>query len=102
MFKEKTIELVEKAISEELKNAKGYGDKYSSVFEAYGVLKEEVEEMNSEVSEVNGNFAIFWNFIKKNNAEKQKEFLELIEISAEKTALEALQVCAVCRKTLDE
>ena len=102
MFKEKTIELVEKAIKEELKNAKGYGDKYSTVFEAYGVLKEEVEEMNSEVEEVKGNFAIFWNFIKKNNAEKQKEFLKLIETSAEKTALEALQVCAVCRKALDE
>ena len=102
MFKEKTIELVEKAINEELKNAKGYGDKYSSVFEAYGVLKEEVEEMNSEVEEVKGNFTIFWNCIKKNNGEKQKEFLKLIETSAEKTALEALQVCAVCRKALDE
>ena len=102
MFKEKTIELVEKAINEELKNAKGYGEKYSSVFEVYGVLKEEVEETNSEVEEVKGNFTLFWNFIKKNNTEKQKEFLKLIETSAEKTALEALQVCAVCRKALDE
>ncbi len=102
MFKEKTIEFVEKAIMEELKNAKGYGDKYSSVFETYGVLKEEVEEMNREVEEVNSNFTIFWNFIKKNNAERQKEFLKMIETSAEKTALEALQVCAVCRKALDE
>ena len=102
MFKEKTIECVEKAIREELKNAKGYGDKYSSVFETYGVLKEEVEEMNREVEEVNRNFTIFWNFIKKNNAERQKEFLKMIENYAEKTALEALQVCAVCRKALDE
>ena len=102
MFKDKTIDLVEKAIGEELKNAKGYGDKYSSVFETYGVLKEEVEEMNREVEEVNRNFTIFWNFIKKNNAEKQKEFLEMIENYAEKTALESLQVCAVCRKALDE
>lgn len=102
MFREKTIELVEQAINEELKNAKEYGEKYSNVFETYGVLKEEVEEMNSEVNEINRNFVIFWNFIKKNNAERQKEYLKLIETSAEKTALEALQVCAVCRKTLDE
>ena len=102
MFREKTIELVEKAIKEELANAKGYGEKYNSVFETYGVLKEEVEEMNSEVEEVKGNLTIFWNFIKKNNAEKQKEFLKLIENYAEKTALETLQVCAVCRKALDE
>jgi hypothetical protein len=102
MFKDKTIELVEQAINEELKNAKGYGEKYNSVHEMYGVLKEEIEEMNSEVEEVKGNFAIFWNFIKKNNEEKQKEFLKLIETSTEKTALEALQVCAVCRKALDE
>lgn len=102
MFKEKTIELVEKAINEELINAKGYGEKYTSVFEVYGVLKEEVEETNNEVEEVKGNFTLFWNFIKKNNTEKQKEFLKLIETSAEKTALEALQVCAVCRKALDE
>ena len=102
MFEEKTIEFVEKAIREELKNAKGYGEKYSSVFEAYGVLKEEVEEMNREVEEVNSNFTIFWNFIKNNNAESQKEFLKIIENYAEKTALEALQVCAVCRKALDE
>ena len=102
MFREKTIELVEKAINEELKNARGYGEKYSSIFETYGVLKEELEEMNSEVEEVKGNFAILWNQIKKNNTEKQKEFLKLIENYAEKTALEALQVCAVCRKALDE
>lgn len=102
MFKEKTIEFIEKAINEELKNAKGYGEKYSSIFEAYGVLKEEVEEMNGEVEEVKATFSIFWNFIKKNNTEKQNELLKLIETSAEKTALEALQVCAVCRKALDE
>ena len=102
MFKDKTIDFVEKAINEELKNTKGYGEKYNTVFETYGVLKKEVEEMNSEVEEVKGNFAIFWNFIKKNNVEKQEEFLKLIENYAEKTVLEALQVCAVCRKALDE
>lgn len=102
MFKETTIELVERAINEEIKNAKGYGDKYSSIFEAYGVLKEEVEEMKREVEGVEGNFAIFWNFIKMNNTEKQKEFLKLVESQAEKAALEALQVCAVCKKALEE
>jgi len=102
MFKEKTIDLVEQAINEELKNAKEYGEKYNSVHEMYGILKEEIEEMFYEADGVKDNLAFVWNFIKKDNGERQTEFLKMIENYAEKTALEALQVCAVCRKALDE
>lgn len=102
MIKEETIEFVEKGIEEEIKNAKTYGEKYNSLHEFYAILKEEVEEMKFEGEGVCDNLVFLWNLIKKENDEKIKEYIKIVEVYAEKAALEAIQVCAVCRKALDE
>lgn len=97
MFDNKTIELVKQAIQTETDNAKRlHGKTYASSHEAFAVLKEEVEEAQVEMENINNNLEALWQYIKKNTA--LDGTVERIQFFADNLALEACQIAAVCRK----
>ncbi len=103
MFAANTEDLVSRAISEELEVARTHGKKFSTNHEAYAVLKEEIEETRSELEMAENYLIFFWNLVKKDAYPKElRDKIEVIYESAKNAAKEALQVCAVCRKALDE
>ena len=82
--------------------SKQYGDRYASAHEAENVLREEVNELDRETSEVN----TFMKFITEdlhrvNNVHGDGETgdnIENIKYHALNAAAEAIQVAAVCEK----
>lgn len=72
---------------------------FNSMHEAYAVIKEEVEEMNSDMEYMKHHFEVAWNLVKKDGdctdcIERTKQFA----ISA---VQEAIQVIAMCDKALN-
>lgn len=100
MFSNVTEEKIELAIVAETHNAcDKWGDNYNSLHEGYAVLKEEVEETDEEMQIVNLRLQWFWDSIRRN--EPSKKSIEVLREHAEKLALEAVQVAAVCNKILN-
>lgn len=99
MFSEVSEECIKQAIHAEKEEAKvQYGEKYNSLHEGYAVLKEEVEEVRDENIHIRNELFDTWTAIKGNwNVENH---VKSIREHAEKLALEAVQVCAVCEKIL--
>lgn len=101
MFGEITRWCVEGAIDAETISAiENYGGKYSSLHEGYAVLKEEFDEVRDEYLQINNNVYDFWRRVKANDRMASKADVEAVRLHAEKMALEAVQVCAVCNKIL--
>lgn len=103
MFSKTAEEKINLAITAETFSAcEKWGDQYNSLHEGYAVLKEEVEEANAELTTVINYLGYSWLKIKngKENA-KLKGNIEIIKAHAEKLALEAVQVAAVCNKILN-
>lgn len=99
MIQDETKELINKAFCVELENAKkNYGDRYASAYEAWAVLKEEIEEVSDEYEFIRNNLLYCWNAIKSNNVKSQKEVLNNIEERAKNLIAETLQVLAVVEK----
>ena len=97
MFTEVADDLVDKAISAELSQAKMlYGTRYSSDHEGWAVLKEEIEEAMSDFSQISKSFRNSWEKIKQN--ETVKNDLDDIIVFSKLLALEAIQICAVSTK----
>ena len=88
--------------SETQRASKQYGDRYASAHEAESVLREEVNELDRETSEVN----TFMKFVTEdlhrvNNVHGDGETgdnIENIKYHALNAAAEAIQVAAVCEK----
>lgn len=107
MFAEMTKEHVEAAISSELQSAvEKYGEQYNSLHEGYAVLKEEVEETDSENEQLKECLEIFWKNVVKQpdymrSDDLSKTHIKHIKEHAENLALEACQIAAVCNKILN-
>lgn len=100
MFAEMTKKYVEAAIGSETQQAvEKWGNTYNSLHEGYAVLKEEVDEMRDEHINVKNGMYSMWNKVRSNSV--KKEDVEKIREHAEKLALEAVQVAAVCNKILN-
>lgn len=100
-FSEMTKSYVKGAIESETKNAvENWGEKYNSLHEGYAVLKEEVDEARDENIHVKNGLYNVWNNIRFNNSAACKDNVKQLRDHAEKLALEAVQVCAVCEKIL--
>src|SRR5574344_2743942 len=84
--------------SETERASKQYGEKYASAHEAESVLREEVEEMFNEATDVN--FKLGWIAvdIHKHNIDDMQKGCEDIKQKALNAAAEAIQVAAVCEK----
>lgn len=99
MFAEMTTKYIQGAIGSETENAiKNYGEKYASLHEGYAVLKEETDEARDEEIQIKNNMYELWELIKINKKEEVQKRIKNIREHAEKLALEAVQICAVCDK----
>lgn len=102
MFTEVLEECIRQGIQAETDEAKlTFGETYSSNHEAYAVLKEEVEEAEEKIDEMNHNLNWFWSCIR--HGESKPDFIGTIERmqkAAENLAMEACQIAAVCNKIL--
>lgn len=105
MFAELTKKLVNNAINSETAQAmKNYGETYNSLHEGYAVLKEEVEEAGEAWESAERKLNILWEFIRTPEvfmSDKPTEIIFDLKSEAEKIALEAVQVAAVCNKILN-
>lgn len=99
-FSENTEKLVNVLIDEEYKNAcSKYGFEYHSLHEAYAVLLEEVEELESSYNEIKKYVEILWDNIKGNSTYYyNEECIEKILEEAICAISEAAQVGAVLQK----
>lgn len=89
-------EEVERATEKELEAAVQNFPMYASKHEAYAVLKEEVEELQDAVNEVNTMLEYLWKKVKEN--EDVEDNLVYIVNAAQHAAVEAIQVAAVAVK----
>lgn len=100
MFSENAKTFVHAAIEAETDVAKmRFGKTYNSLHEGYAVLKEEVDEIRDEEIHIKNGLYSMWNSVKTNDVKKEE--VEKIREHAEKLALEAIQVAAVCNKILN-
>ena len=95
-------ELAPVVASETQRASKQYGDKYASVHEAESVLREEVNELDRETSEVNTVMKfvtedLHWEKNVHGDGETCDD-IENIKYHALNAAAEAVRVAAVCEK----
>lgn len=89
---------VEKLVAKELDLANENNPAFHSPHEGYGVLLEEVEELQDEVKTVTQEVATWWSVVKHNDVSINDFILDGIEKYAVNAACEAVQVAAMCRK----
>lgn len=106
-FNEEAKRLVKQAIEGETKEAVAkWGKTYNSLHEGYAVLKEEVEEADTENEQLKECLETFWkNVVKQPDYMRSdnlsKTHIEHIKKHAEQMALEAIQIAAVCNKIMN-
>lgn len=99
MFNEKTQKHIDKAVNAELKTALAQGE-FADLHHAYAILKEEIEEVNSEMKILNLYFDGFWELVKEDyNKTRYEDGLEGMRYRANEAIKELCQVLAVIKKT---
>ena len=94
----KLIKSAEKLIDDEYENAtKGHGT-HHSYHEAYAVLKEEIEEAETEIVRIKNLEHLLWRSVKNDDPESIKEMAIAIERNAALLIAETVQVGAMARK----
>ncbi len=91
--------IIKVLIEEELAEANKNYPLFSSPHEAYGVIKEELEEVHEELVACKGLLDDIWHRIR--NDWGTEELLKMTEAHAIYTIQEAIQVAAMCRKALN-
>lgn len=99
-FAEKTEKIVDELIDEEYLNAiKKYGYDYNSLHEGYAILKEEIEEVDIEIEDIERWLNSFWTSIKIDMYYRDtKDCVEELEVCVKNAIKELAQVGAVLRK----
>ena len=99
-FAAETEKLVNELIQAEYLNAVvNFGEKYNSLHEGYAVLKEEIEEVITEIKFLEKWLDNFWGSIKVNNYSYDLECVEEMLNCVETSIKELAQVGAVLMKT---
>jgi predicted nuclease with TOPRIM domain len=98
-FSPESEKLVNELIQAEYLNAVvNFGEKYNSLHEGYAVLKEEVEEVITEIKFLEKWLDNFWHSIKVNNCSYNLECVEEMLNCVENAMKELAQVGAVLKK----
>lgn len=98
MFSEETEKLVTDAVVAEAQNARKHGEKYNSNHEGYGVLLEEVDEVNDALRYLEEHKKALWQMVKSDCDSGIRIELTHILSCAIDVAKEAIQVAAVAYK----
>lgn len=92
---------VELLVQKELESANKKFPMFHSDHEGYAVLKEEVEEAETDLIRIKDQIASIWRFTKKNLNKPKESAAESIKESAIELAVEAIQVAAMAQKFID-
>ena len=96
-IREKIENKVNELVELELERAKEkHGEKFNSKMEAYGVIKEEIEESREEVENLEVALNKFWRGIRGNDVDIKD--IKVIKMYAMNLINESLQVAAMCDK----
>ena len=102
MIAEKATECIEQAVCHELRNiVKKYGPTYHSEHEGFAVLKEEVEEVEECVQQINNTMKEIWSLIRKNEISHIPFLLKFLRDTAVGLSKEAIQVTAVSERFIE-
>lgn len=102
MEAKQTRDLITPALKAEEENANKWGTTYSSMHEAYAVLKEEIEEAGDELDTLRKRLDVFWFYVRHSTTDNP-EFKEMATKTNEVAidlAIEALQIAAVSKKII--
>lgn len=91
---------VQNLISEELERAIQQYGLHNSSHEKYSVILEEVDEALDEVECIGQYLNDLWDAIKRNDDNGIKIFVDLLHTAAINLACEAIQVAAMCEKSI--
>lgn len=78
--------------------AERFGESFNSPHEAYAVILEEAQEAGLELMDLKCAIDLFWESVKKDDTEFQKEALKDIEKDALNAACECIQIAAMAYK----
>lgn len=92
------IETIEELVRQELKEANEVHPQFASDHEAWAVIKEELEECQTEIYNLNSDMQVIWRKIR--NDQSIAEWLTFAKRRAMNLAAEAIQVAAMCEKGL--
>lgn len=92
---------VELLVQKELESANKRFPMFHSDHEGYAVLKEEVEEAETDLIRTKDQVASLWRFTKKNLSKPKESAAESIKEFAIELAIEAIQVAAMAQKFID-
>jgi hypothetical protein len=86
----------------ELERANEQFPMFSSGHEAYGVIKEELEETGEELRLLSSILMhAYWTAVRKNDKAEQRRLLESAKTNAVHCAAEAIQTAAMLQKAMD-
>lgn len=92
-------EAVKVLMNEEYERAaERFGESFNSPHEAYAVILEEAQEAGLELMDLKYAIDLFWESVKKDDTEFQKEALKDIEKYALNAACECIQIAAMAYK----
>ena len=97
MIREELVKAIEEQARIELEEANKGHKLFNSPHEGWAVLKEEVEEADMELEEVENALEVMWNGIKY-DMDRETSDAEDIRLSAIGAAAECVQVAAMCMK----
>lgn len=93
------IEEIKTLVSEEVERANKKNGPIKGTHEAYGLLKEEIEEMRDEDKDMRIYLGKLWQSVKEDSLYDISVYANTIEEAAILCAAEAIQVACVARRT---
>lgn len=88
------------AIGKELTAAMQKHPLFASLHEAYGVIREELDEATEELADCERFFGMAWKQIRVDCPELALQHISRLKDAAERLAIEAVQVSAMCEKAI--
>ncbi len=99
MFSESAKYYLLKSVNEEIANANKWGETYTSMHEAYAVLKEEIEEADEVFNSAKLSLEAYWDLVRGNADEScMEQCIVGLKDAAYSATKELIQVTAVCYK----
>ena len=96
---ELTKSLVNDAIDEEFNEAKGTEEPvFTSLYEAYAYLKEQVDVQNAQSRRLHKQLAYFWENIRRNENDKLQDTVKRLQTVAYFSAIDSIKVAAMAKE----
>lgn len=91
-------EAIEKLVAEELARANAKFSPFNSRHEGAAVIREEIEEAEIELQNLQIKHNIFWQYVKHKGEPAERHYVKQMRHISARLAEEAIQVAAMCDK----